>query len=393
MAIETEPKREAVAVEPRGSRSRVRLHEEILPPKLGPSTPATIRSARRALAILALIMVVIQPISVPVGHWLNSVARSGTDAYSVWQRYVSAPVPDILVIGASTAQADIDEAGVSAQVSKVAGRSVTVEKMAFNGQGPLFFDALMYRIMQRPQHPKMIVVTTQAPDLSVGCSSCLASLTPDLWDISDLTDPGFVRLALRLDPDPTRLVAGWGLPALAYYPSVVALQCLAIDYGRARAMSILGRVPLQLQNPTICETQPGYLLQTGWANQPAMGKVNVRVSTDNYRRFMADYQISPDAVSSFEDVITRARAGGVNVVLVEVPLHSIARGLFPEATQAYEQQMQAMASSLNVGLVDLSDSVPDDPTLWVDTLHLDRAGSSYFAPKLSSALAPFLSAV
>jgi hypothetical protein len=391
MTIEPEPRRESVVAEPQGlwSRSPVRLHEEILPPKLDPPTPAAMRSSRRALAILALVVIFIQPISLPIGHWLNSVARSGTDAYSIWQRYASAPVPDILVIGASPAQADVDEAGLSAVLSKAAGRSVTVEKLGFIGQGPLFYDALMYRIMKRPQHPKLVVLMTGVPDLNAGCT-CLTHFTASLWDISDLTDPGFVRLALRVDPDPARLAAGWVLPSLAYYPSVVALQCLAIDYGRTAAVSILGRVPQQLQNPSICENQPGYLFTVWWAHQPAMTQANIQVSIQNYRSFMSDYQISPNLVSSLEDTISRARAGGVNVVLVEAPLHSEARSLFPADQQVYQQQMQALASSLNVHLVDLSESVPDDPTLWVDTLHLDRAGAAYFAPTLAGALPPIL---
>ena len=392
MAVEAEHRRTTATVEPNGHRSRMRLHDEILPPKLSPSSPATIRRAGRALAILALTAIVIQPVSVPVGHWLSSVALSGTDAYSVWQRYAAAPVPDILVMGASTAEADIDEPEVSALLSKAAGHVVTVEKLSFNGQGPLFYNALMYRIMKLPRHPKLVVVTAEPPDLNGGCSACLAPLTTDLWDISDLTDPGFVRLALRVDPDPARLVAGWMLPALAYYPSLVAVQCLTVNYARATALSTLGSVPQQLTKPSICETQPGYLLSKQWSRQPATTEINVPLYSENYRSFMSNYQISSNAVSSLEDVIARARAGGVNVVLVDVPLHSEARNLFPGAQHAYDQQMQTMTSSLNVDLVDLSDSVSDDPTLWVDVVHLDRAGAANFAPKLASALAPFVSA-
>jgi hypothetical protein len=351
-----------------------------------------LRSARRALTILALVVIVLQPISLPVGRWLNSVARSETDAYSVWHHYAISPVPDVLVIGASPTFADIDETGLSTQLSRLAGRPITVKKMAFNGQGPLFYDALMYRIMKRPQHPELIVLTTAPPDLNSGCASCMATLTSNLWDISDPTDPDFDRLALSLDPEPTRLAAGWVLPLVAYYPSIIALQCIAIEQGRAAAAAAIGRVPVQLQNPTICETQPGYFLRTGWERQPEMTQGNVYVSTKNYARFMADYHISPSAVSSLSHAITAARSAGVNVVLLQAPLHSGARILYPEAHHEYQDQVEAMAADLSIPLVNLSESVPDDPRLWVDLLHLDKAGAAYFAPKLAGVLAPILNA-
>jgi hypothetical protein len=389
MAVETELRREPTAVESSALITHGRLHEEILPPRLKPSTPILIRNARRALAILAAGMILIQLISGPLGHRLNAVARSGTDAYSIWERYASNPVPEVLVIGNSLAQADFDEAALSAELSTLAGRSVTVEKLAFNGQGPLFYDALMYRIMKRSQHPKLVVVSTLAVDLNAGCP-CLDLLTSDLWDITDLTDPGFVQLALGLDPDRSLLVAGWALPTVAYYPSIVAVQCLAVEYGRSSALSMLGAVPAQLQNPTICEIQPGHLLLEGWANSPAMTPFGMQRSATAYRQLMADYRISPDAVSSLRHVISQAQTGGVRVVLLESPVHMQARGLFPHEQQAYQQEVEAIASSLGARLVNLSDSVPEDPTLWVDTQHLDRAGAAYLAPKIANALAPAL---
>jgi hypothetical protein len=391
MAVEVEIEREAVRVELAArSLTQTRLHEEVLPPKLDGSSPRALRNARRALAILAVVVVLLQPLSLPVGRWLNSVARSGTDAYSLWQRYASSPVPDVLVIGASPTYADIDEAGLASALSLSAGRTVTVEKLGFNGQGPVFYDALMYRILKRPQHPSLIVVTTAPPDLNDGCTSCSATLTTNLWDISDPLDPEFDRLALSLDPEPARLATGWVLPSYAYYPSIVALQCLAVNGARAATVSIRGRVPAQLQDPTICETQPGYFLVTGWMRQPEMTEGNVYISTKNYTRFMADYHISPRAVSSFFHAVATARNAGVSVVLLQPPLHSGARTLFPEAERAYQDQIQAIAAGLNVPLVNLSESIPDDPRLWVDLLHLDRAGAAYFAPTLADALAPAL---
>jgi len=385
MAVDTEARRETVAA-PSPPRVRIRLHEEILPPVLDGSSPRALRNAKRALAILAVGVVVLQLISAPIGHRLNSVARSGTDAYSEWQQYVSRPVPHVLVIGASPARTDVDEEGLGAQLSSAIGRQVMVEKLGFAGQTPLFLDALIYRIMKRQPHPQLIVLAVGGPELNDGCRACLASTSGGLWDISDLSDPNFIQIALRLDPNPARLVAGWMLPSLAYYPSLLALQCIASDAGRSAARAVLRGVPRQLQNPTVCESTAAYK----WARQDSMTRSDYDGSLANFREFTRDYRVSPAMQSSLRDIIARSRAAGTNVVLLETPLHPGLRSSFPEVVDISHRQLHSLASNLNTEVVDLSDSVPDDPTLWVDGLHLDRSGATFIQARLAGELMPYL---
>jgi hypothetical protein len=386
MAVATEERREAVAVEATAYAARTRLHQEILPPPLDPSTPVSIRRARMALAILALGLVLAQFISAPIGQRLNSVVKSGTDPYSLWQNYAANPVPDVLVIGASTARTDVDEPALATELSSVAGHPVTVEKMGFAGQTPRFLDALMYRIMKRQQHPKLIVVAVAGPELNEGCKDCLAAVTGGLWDISDLTDPGFMQLALNIAPDPARLVAGWALPSLAYYHSIIALQCIAVGYGRSAAKAVAGKIPVQLQNPTLCEGLAAYK----WGRQPAMTSSDFEGSIANYRGFTVDYHVSSQTASSVADLLSRARSGGTNVVFVQTPLNPGLRDLFPDSVKASQEQLGLLASTLNAGVVNLTQAVPDDATLWVDGLHLDRAGADFLGPELARQLVPYL---
>jgi hypothetical protein len=386
MAIETEIQREPIAVEPVVVRPKVRLHEEILPPQLDPSSPTALRSSRRALLVLAVGMILIQLVSAPVGHQLNAVARSGTDGYSVWQQYASSPVPDVLVIGASPARSDIDEPQLAAALSTSAGHPITVEKLGFAGQTPLFLDALVYRIMKRTPHPKVMVVVAVGPELNSGCNLCITSANGGLWDISDLTDPAFTQDELRLSPNPALLIAGWAFPSLAYYPSLIALQCMAINTGRAAARAALGRVPIQLQNETVCEGTVPYK----WARQPVMTQTDYQTSLINYAGFMVNYRVAPDTTASVVELVTRARAGGSKVIFLETPLHPGIRTTFPAAIQTSQQELQSLATSLGTSVIDLSDAVPDDPTLWVDGLHLDRGGADYLNPRLAAALAPIV---
>ena len=386
MAIETEVQREAVEVELVVARPKVRLHEEILPPQLDSSSPIALRSSRRALVILAVGMILIQLVSAPVGHQLNAVARSGADGYSIWQQYASNPVPDVLVIGASPARTDIDEPQLAAALSSAVGRPITVGKLGFAGQTPLFLNALMYRIMKRTPHPKLIAVVAVGPELNDGCALCVTSVNGGLWDISDLTDPDFTRVELSLSPNPALLLTGWVFPSLAYYPSLIALQCMAFNTGRAASKALVGRVPVQLQNPTVCEGTVPYK----WARQAVMTQTDYQLSVDNYRGFMLDYRVSTQTASSVAEMVTRARSGGTRIVFLQTPLHPGLRSTYPDAIRMSQQGLRDLATSLNVPVLDLSNSVPDDPTLWVDSLHLDRSGADHLTPELAKALMPMV---
>ncbi|HZQ49642.1 MAG TPA: hypothetical protein VFB69_04975 [Candidatus Dormibacteraeota bacterium] len=378
--------RRAPATASNGHAPRVRLHSEILPPDLGPATPAALRTSRRALAIMAVGIVIVQLISAPIGHRLDAIAHTGTDVYSLWEKYVTHPVPDILILGASPARTDVDEGILSGDLTALIGRPVRAETMGFPGENPLFLDALMYRIMKRTPHPKLIALTTIGPDLSENCFLCNVAVNPGLWDISDLTDPGFVQLALHVSPNPSWLAIGWALPVFAYYSSLIALQCVAYDAGRSVSTKVIGRIPRQLQNPTPCETLAAYK----WGTQSTMTPGDFTGSLDTYRIGMLKYDVSPRIYSSVADMIARARAGGSKVVFLRPPLHPALLASFPGQVQTSKQSVDAIAGQLNLNVIDFSDAMPYDPNLWVDALHLDRQGAGVFAPQLAGALATAL---
>jgi hypothetical protein len=386
MAVRAEvrPVREAA---PNGHAPRIRLHSEILPPDLGPATPKALRISRRALAILVVGIVVVQLISAPIGHRLNYIARSGTDIYTLFQRYLSEPVPDVLVIGASPARTDIDEPVLKAQLSNVLGRTVTVEEMGFAGENAQFLDAVMYRVMERKPHPKLVVVTLVGADLNQSCELCTVSVNGGLWNITDLTDPGFLQLAVRQSPSPGWLVAGWVLPIFAYYSSIIGLQCVAVDWARTASKTFAGKVPIQLQNPTSCESLVAYK----WGKQATMDNSDYLGSLQTYRLSMANYNVSPQIESSFVDLVHRAQAGGSRVLFMEPPLQAGLRNAFPTDITASDAAVRSFAATLGVNVVDLTTAVPDEPNLWVDAIHLDRAGADYFANTLAPQLAPALS--
>jgi hypothetical protein len=229
-------------------------------------------------------------------------------------------------------------------------------------------------------------VVASGPELNAACAVCVQSTNGGLWDLTDLTDPTFVQMALRQSPDPRWLATGWVFPVVAYYPSLIGVQCLAFDAARSVSTAMSGRVPRQLANPTSCESTAAYK----WPRQPAMTKDDFIGSIQQYALFTANYRVSPETEASVSDMAARARAGGTNIVFLEPPLHPVIGRLFPGTVEKSKQAVQTLASGLNMSVVDLSGSVPDDPSLWVDAFHLDRAGADYLTPQLATALAPIL---
>ena len=378
----------AAVPEPASSpaRRRFRLHEEILAPELEPATPADRRRVRRTILVLLLIAVVIQPLSVPVSRYLNAIERSDTDAYSVWQHYLSTPVPDVLILGASDARTTVDEAQLTSDLSQAAGRRLTVEKLGFAGEGPAFFDLFVYRVMKMAQRPRTIVLTLQAPAYTGNCAVCQSAVTPSVAAISG-PDPGFVQLALQKDPEPVRLVGAWLVPVSSNASSLLALSCLGAEAGRAVEQALLHKVSGPLKDLTRCEGTAAYQ----WARQPEMTSLELTAGQRLYKELMDRYSVSATGRDDLADMVSRAQAGGTKVVFLLTPVHSAIREISPRAEAEFmDAVVGRVAREKGVPTVDLRAAVPDDPTLWVDPEHLDQRGARYLSPSLAGGLAPLL---
>ena len=108
-------------------------HAEILALRSEPVSPAVAGRIRRALALLAAVGVLIQPMSLLAGPFLTNKVFEGTDAYTQWQRYAAAPAPDVLFLGPSEARTDVDTARLSNLLTRATGHRVTVGKLGFSG--------------------------------------------------------------------------------------------------------------------------------------------------------------------------------------------------------------------------------------------------------------------
>ena len=112
----------------------------------------------------------------------------------------------------------------------------------------------------------------------------------------------------------------------------------------------------------------------------------------SYRELLLrQYKISPELVADERAGVSEARAGGVAVVFLKPPFHSLIRTADPALDAEFDGQITGLASDLDVSTIDLSDVMPDQDRYWVDPLHLNLAGAAYFAPALAAALSTKLS--
>ena len=363
-----------------------RLHQEVLAPLQAAVPPAVTARARRALAVLAAGLLALQLVGGPLGRYLNHQVEQGNEVAAQWEAYASRPAPDVLFLGPSEARTDVDRQRLAAALTAASGRLVTVGSIGAEGEGPAFIDILVHRVMHRSSRPRLIVQTVETPmfNASLACQACWHDhLTSDTWQVSDLSDPGFVGLALRNDPNRVPLVSGWVLPAVSAYPGLPALGCPLTEVERQAALALTGRLPLRLAyGSSPCDHSDS--LQPDLVMTPARHASAVV----EYREvLLARYQTSAEAVAQERDLVRQAQAGGTRVVFLKPPFHSALRELDGEVGPRFDAELARIRSELGVPLVDLSAAVPDQDQLWEDPFHLNGAGAARLAPVLASALA------
>src|SRR5438094_2385906 len=179
-------------------------------------TTSVSQRAKIALLLFVALVLALQALSVPVAYyamhrlveWVPDFSGIGTHAQ--WSAYLARPrAPDVLFVGDSQAFTDVDTEAISGLVSSRLGRQVAVGKLGVSGEGPDFLNALIYRVMNRPSHPRLVLL-----ELSQATLNEFRGFDPsaDLWQISEPFDPGFMARAYRVDPHRGRLARAWVLP-------------------------------------------------------------------------------------------------------------------------------------------------------------------------------------
>ena len=354
----------------------------------GAEVHTTRRRAIGTIAVMLALLTLAQPLALVVGSAGLKATYGGADLHSQWQAYISRPAPDVLFLGSSDMRTDVDRGLVAAGLTAAAGHPITVGSIGAAAEVAEYLYALTYRVMERPSHPRLLVLSTNAPLFkpSYDCDYCRRGVrdqvTQDLWQISDPFDPGFARVALRVSPNPGELVKGYLLPAYAYYPQAMVLaQCAAIDAGRRLTAATGIPEPETLKADSPCQLGAHPLPEerltpdtlAWWRKLFATG-------------FLNHYTFSSAKMGWFRETVALARARGATVVFMQAPYYRM-RDVSAEVQDVFAARIVQFAAELQVPYIDLLTNLNDDVSLWADPLHLNRWGAAQFAPDLVAALA------
>ena len=296
----------------------------------------------------------LQLASVPLGHYyaqrLEGIAP-GSVTYEQWRQYISEErAPDVLFVGDSRAFTDVDETQLETLVGDRLGGTIRVGKFGINGADAAVLEALIYRVMSRPSHPRLVVYALTEFQFNANYGR---DFTPDYWQMSDPPDLGYISEAFRLDPDRGRLVRGLLLPAFANLPLIT--QGIACDIGRIRPV-------------------PG--CRFGGTQNPTSFRAEFK------QNYLHDYRYSDQEEGYVSEAIDRIRAAGAEVAFVIFPTDGI-DSVDPVAYATFQARSSALAARESVPMLDMHADVPDQPGLWADLLHLTKIGRSQITAKLA----------
>lgn len=304
------------------------------------------RAAWLSIAALCAGVVLLQPISQPVGAYFLDRLEMGTDARQQWLGLEQGTPPALLVLGDSRVTSDISSRRLGADLG------FRVGKIGVAGETPDFLSALTTRVLELKARPHAILYAISEYQLNAGYSN---DPTPDLWQISSPVDWTFVQSALAVDQQRERLIRGWVLPGFANYRIIArGIRCSVL----APSSSCVSPPPDPDQD------RPDRTVMTSEVRDGVFGA---------YRQnFIRDYRISDREVEQVKSALARFQGAGIKVGIVILPQDGIA-DLNPPGYAAFLDQARAIAGA-DLPMIDLHAGVPPDPMLWADPAHLNLDG-------------------
>ena len=316
--------------------------------------------AQVALLVLLAIAIVAQPassvIAKPTLQWLDY----GTDTWTIWSDYAATSAPDVLFVGDSRVRQDVDVTAISRDLSGGPRHKVRVSKVGISNADPALLDALIYRVLHRPNKPKTIVLGLSEFGFNANYQP---DRTDDYWQLSYPPDPGFATVAMSHDPHLMRLLAGWTVPLVAHSPILAqGVQCKL--------------------HPSPACTQAAHL------HTAHMTQAERDLIIDYFvNLYLLDFQWSPTELRYLASTAEEIRAAGVRLAFVILPINGIAE-IFPTLYSDYLIRMHAIASGQHTPLTDMHATVTEsDWSLWVDPSHLNDNGATSIAPQLATVAA------
>jgi hypothetical protein len=305
-------------------------------------------------------------------------------SYESWAQYLRSPVPDVVFIGTSRVGSDIDRQAIADTMSRSLGRTATVGFIAAGAGMPYFEDAVAYRVMHRPNHPRLVVF--EMAEFQYNANFAPDNI-PDLWMISRAGDLDFERFTLSVVPDPGRYVRGLIFPLFAYYKLLafgVSQSLIPLTISIQRVGHFLHHG--QLADPYIDFSTAGAVAS---GSHVMTADEETSVLFEYSSTVLRDYRFEPDRLARLSEAISVVRAAGGEVALAILPENKIDR-LVPAGYEDFLSSARAFATSRQAPLLDYHTLYQQERAMWSDPSHLNSYGRLALSGELGAGVAPLL---
>jgi hypothetical protein len=340
-----------------------------------PVTPTRTQRLRAsgAIALIVVLLAGFNVIAYPLALF-SLVQLQDSSTAAQWQSYLAGPVPDVLIIGDSRTRDDVRAPQLSAALTALANRPIRVARIGISAGRPEFFEAIAYRVMARPVHPKAVIIGLSEWQFN---ASYQVDFSSDYWQLSSPLDPGYLKFSYQLSPAPrrSRLARTYLLPGL------VDAHVLG-EEARCLALAPIPKTLIAQQ-----AEWTGQTCQVASENLNAvMDDATENAVRDIYRKAdLHAYRVSEGELQHLRNVVARFRNAGIRVSFVNLPMYFI-ETINPDAYAMFNGAMSELSNELGVQFIDLHDEMRADRADWRDPSHLNRNGALKWTPHFADVL-------
>jgi 3-dehydroquinate dehydratase len=350
--------------------------ESPTPSSVSRKRTATLSERRLASGAIALIIVGLvgfNLVAYPLGVFSIGQLQEGSTA-AEWQKYLAAPVPDVLFIGDSRTRLDVQPPQLSAALTQLANRPITVGRIGISSGRPEFFEAVAYRVMSLPVHPKAVIIGIAEFQLNATYGIDFSS---DYWQLSWPIDPGYISFSYQANPEPRHpvLTRNYLLPGLVDAHAI----------GEEARCLVLSPFPKTLLIKQAEWTGQTCQLASDDVNSVMDSAMEKEIRDAYAGAHLYDYRVSQDELRHLMNVVDRFRNAGIRVMFVNYPMYFI-ETINPAGYALFNSAMSELSNSLAVPFIDLHLEMRTNRGDWRDPSHLTRNGALKWTPHFAEVL-------
>lgn len=291
--------------------------------------------------------------------------------------------PDVLIIGSSRAQAGIAPPIIAAQFDNAFGRRTIICDLAVTTSVPMQDYYLLRKLLRDGIHPKFIIYATADFAFNSPAIQPQEPVRDNMDYLATLADlPNIMQMPVADTRQPAVNGAPWLLDFVASRLFRVYADRKGFQIALCRWKPDFGPCPDILAGTVLDHTRYIYPVDPaqGWYPLPEATAVSLQNSANQYRVWLAHYQVAPDALAYLDQTVQLARKQGIGLILLNTPILPQHLAFFPQVSDyaTYVDTLHRFAEAHGVPFYDEGLGFDDNLADFADTNHLNYWGAIHF---------------